>query len=45
MVERTEDKLAVAFVADITERRRLEELSELYRGQIGDLEAKLIPAQ
>jgi two-component system, chemotaxis family, CheB/CheR fusion protein len=45
MVERTEDKLAVAFVADITERRRLEALSELYRGQIGALAAQLITAQ
>ena len=45
MVERTEDKLAVAFVADITERRRLEVLSELYRAQIGALAAQLITAQ
>jgi len=45
MVERTEDKLAVAFVADITERRRLEALSELYRAQIGALAAQLITAQ
>jgi len=45
MVERTQDKLAVAFVADITERRRLEALSELYRGQIGALAAQLITAQ
>jgi len=45
MVERTEDKLAVAFVTDITERRRLEALSELYRGQIGALAAQLITVQ
>jgi two-component system, chemotaxis family, CheB/CheR fusion protein len=45
MIQRTERRLAVAFVADITERRRLEKMSEIYRAQIGALAAQLITAQ
>jgi len=38
-------RLTVAFVTDITERRRLEKLSETYRGEIRALAAQLITAQ
>jgi two-component system, chemotaxis family, CheB/CheR fusion protein len=38
-------KLTVAFMTDITERRRLEELSETYRAEIRALAAQLITAQ
>ncbi len=45
LVQRAEQRLAVAFVMDITERRRLEKLSEDYRTEIGALAAQLITAQ
>jgi two-component system CheB/CheR fusion protein len=45
MIERAEQRLAVAFVTDITERRRLEKLSEAYRTEIVALAAQLITAQ
>ena len=38
-------KLTVAFMTDVTERRRLEALSETYRGEIRALAAQLITAQ
>jgi two-component system, chemotaxis family, CheB/CheR fusion protein len=38
-------KLTVAFMTDITERRRLEDLSETYRAEIRALAAQLITAQ
>jgi len=38
-------RLTVAFMTDITERRRLETLSETYRAEIGALAAQLITAQ
>jgi two-component system CheB/CheR fusion protein len=38
-------RLTVAFITDITERRRLENLSETYRGEIRALAAQLITAQ
>ena len=45
MIERAGRRLVVAFVEDLTERRRLENLSELYRAQVGSLAAQLIAAQ
>ena len=38
-------RLTVAFMTDITERERLEKLSETYRGEIRALAAQLITAQ
>jgi two-component system, chemotaxis family, CheB/CheR fusion protein len=38
-------RLTVAFMTDITERQRLEKLSETYRGEIRALAAQLITAQ
>ncbi len=38
-------KLTVAFMTDITERQRLEKLSETYRGEVRALAAQLITAQ
>jgi len=45
MVEKADQRLAVAFVIDTTERRRLEKQSEDYRTEIGALAAQLITAQ
>jgi PAS domain S-box-containing protein len=45
MIQRSQDRLAVAFIADVTERRRLEALSERYRAEIHDLAAQLITVQ
>ena len=45
MIERADQRLAVAFAVDVTERRRLEKLSEVYRTEIGALAAQLITAQ
>jgi two-component system, chemotaxis family, CheB/CheR fusion protein len=44
-VDRAGVKLTVAFMTDITERRRLEKLSETYRAEIRALAAQLITAQ
>jgi two-component system, chemotaxis family, CheB/CheR fusion protein len=45
MIERAEQKLAVVFASDVTERRRLETQSDLFRTEIGALAAQLITAQ
>lgn len=45
MIERTEQKFAVIFATDVTERRRLEKQSDVYRTEIGALAAQLITAQ
>jgi len=45
VIDRSGVKLTVAFMIDITERQRLEKLSEAYRAEIRALAAELITAQ
>lgn len=45
VIDRSGVKLTVAFMTDITERKRLEKLSEAYRAEIRALAAQLIAAQ